>query len=350
MARRPTQIGPYPLLGVLGEGGMGSVYLSKHPQLGCEVALKVMSAGRRATPAQRKRFEREVRTLRQLRHPGLVELLDAGEDKGVPWLAMRRVPGETLGDLFRSRAGFSAGEAVDLGVQVTSALVPAHALGILHRDLKPDNVIRTPEGRYVVTDFGLTKELDRDESVRLSQTGAVQGTPGYWAPEQASGTQGDWDARTDVYGVGALLYAALTGVPPIQGEGMVEIMIATENRVPVPPSELTREPVPAELDRIVLTCLEKSRGDRYESLELLRNDLLAFGEGTPPPTVRGGAWVPLALSGLLLLLLLPLGFFTARATDSAPSKAGSPLATSTASSPAADVQPSALYQRARRAL
>ncbi|MBL4845982.1 MAG: serine/threonine protein kinase [Planctomycetes bacterium] len=155
------QIGRYSTLDVLGRGGMGVVYLARHPDLGYELAIKVLLKGRSATPAQRKRFQREIRALKQLKHRGLVEILDVGVHQGAPWFAMRRVVGESLEERLRVRGPLSNEEALELGVQLCGALNAAHAIGILHRDLKPDNVLCAPESRYVLTDFGLTKELSR---------------------------------------------------------------------------------------------------------------------------------------------------------------------------------------------
>ena len=243
---------------------MGTVYSASHPELGSDLALKVLGTGAKASDAQRARFQREVRALKALRHPGLVEILDAGEQAGIPWLAMRRIEGGTLGEKLQREGPLSPNAAIELGIQLCSALSVAHGQGILHRDLKPDNVLCAPDGRYVVTDFGLTKDLTREASLQLSQTGALQGTPGYWAPEQASGRGKEATFATDVYGVGAVLYAALTGVPPLTAEGLLELSVATIKRAPVPPSSLAAVPPP--LERVVLRCLAKSSEDRYVAL------------------------------------------------------------------------------------
>ncbi|MBL4849500.1 MAG: serine/threonine protein kinase, partial [Planctomycetes bacterium] len=151
MSPAPPQFGRYPILGVLGQGGMGTVYLARHPELGFELAIKTLVMGRGATETQRKRFQREVRALGQLHHPGLVRVVDAGEQDGVPWLAMQRVEGGNFEERLRERGPLSPDETIGLGVQLCAALSVAHARGILHRDLKPDNVLCTPDGRYVVT-------------------------------------------------------------------------------------------------------------------------------------------------------------------------------------------------------
>ena len=336
------QIGRYRTLAVLGEGGMGTVYLARHPTLGWDLAIKVLLSGRGASNAQRARFARETRALSQLRHPGLVEVVDAGEQDGVPWLAMRRVAGESLEERLRTRGSLSSEEAIALGVQLCAALSAAHAIGILHRDLKPDNVLVTPEELFVVTDFGLTKDLGRDESVRLSKTGALQGTPGYWAPEQAAGQAEASTTSVDVYGVGAVLYAALTGVPPIQGEGLLELVVATQERAPTPPSKLAS--VSPGLEHVVLRCLEKSPTDRFESLGALGVALREL-EGDDQPASGGGSGGSLApwIAGPVLLGLALVGGAAAWALpEPVPPPPGSPNSSSpsSASSPSPTRSPS----------
>jgi eukaryotic-like serine/threonine-protein kinase len=298
------QIGRYSTLGVIGTGGMGTVYLARHPELGFELAIKVLLSGKGASEAQRKRFYREVRALGQLNHPGLVEVVEAGEQDGVPWFAMRRVAGESLEERLRRGDPLSAEAVVALGVQLCESLSAAHAIGILHRDLKPDNVLLNAERRYVVTDFGLAKELNRDESVRLTQADQLQGTPGYWAPEQAAGRGAEATTSVDVYGVGAVLYAALTGLPPIQGESLLEVVVATQERRPTSPSGFVT--ISAGLERVVMRCLEKSPADRFESLAALCAALRDL-ESQDPSGNAGGSPRLLAWGALILGLVLVSG-------------------------------------------
>ncbi|MBL4847991.1 MAG: SUMF1/EgtB/PvdO family nonheme iron enzyme [Planctomycetes bacterium] len=293
------RFGPYVALSVLGQGGMGTVYSALHPRLGFELAIKVLSSGRAATDAQRKRFLREIRALGELCHPGLVNVVDAGEEGGVPWFAMRRVAGRSLEQRLRSSGPLSPAEAVKLGLQLCEAMSVAHECGILHRDLKPDNVLCARDGRYVVTDFGLTKDLSREASAQLSETGALLGTPGYWAPELASGQGKEASFGTDVYGVGAVLYAALTGAPPFTGESLLEVSLATLERAPIRPSTLAD--VPRGLERIVLRCLEKSPANRFASLAALGEELRRLEERTTSPDRVRWAWVSGAI-GLLTLV------------------------------------------------
>jgi len=286
---------------------MGTVYLAEHPELGYEVAIKVLVAGRGASPDQLKRFQREIGALGKLQHPGVVNIVDLGEDHGLPWFAMRRVEGGSLEDRLRTQGPLSSAETVELGLQLCGALSFVHAGGILHRDLKPDNVLCTSSGDYVLTDFGLTKELE-EASVRLSRTGTLQGTPGYWAPEQAEGEGGRANVTTDVYGVGAILYAALTGHPPIRAEGLFEIIVATREQRPVPPSRAVD--VPPDLEAIVLRCLEKSPEDRFPSAEALRESLAKVGSPSAQAGAGGLGRVPLA-AGVLLTLGLGAGLLVA---------------------------------------
>lgn len=270
-----------------------------------------------------------------LQHPGLVEIIDVGEQDGVPWFAMRRIEGESLEARLQSQGPLSSGDAVELGLQLCEALQVAHAHGILHRDLKPDNIICATGGRYVVVDFGLAKDLSEDASTKLSRTGALQGTPGYWAPEQAVGRGKEASVRTDVYGLGAVLYAALTGVAPLQGGGLMELVMATQAQAPTPPSSLA--PVPKELEAIVLRCLEKSPGDRFASLTALRDELAGFKRGRSGGS--GGVRPAQIAAGVLLGLALGVALSLSRGSAPSP-EAASPSESLTSPQPASPASPS----------
>jgi TPR repeat protein len=269
---QPAQIGPYPIQGILGEGAMGRVYSAGHPELG-EIAIKMLTAGKRATDKQRHRFRREVGVLKKLVHPNLVRLVDTGEHDGIPWLAMECVRGGTLEDRL-TKTLLSFDETLDMGIKLCGALEAAHQKGVMHRDLKPENVMLTEAEEPILTDFGLAKDLEAVETVKLSKTGGLTGTPGYWAPELAAGEREHVGPWTDVYGLGAILYRGLTGRPPVLGNTLLECVLATLNQAPEPPSVL-RPNVPAELEHVVLRCLEKDRGARYPSANALRKALEA---------------------------------------------------------------------------
>ena len=290
----PSQIGPYRVEGLLGQGGAGAVYACQHPEHG-SVAVKVLR-GQGSLDSHRHRLEREVRALRQLRHPGVVEILDAGLVGGLPWFAMRRVTGRSLEQRLREEGPLAVSEVTEIAAQLAHALGFVHAAGLLHRDLKPDNVLWTPEGRVVLTDFGLVKDLEIAASRELSKSGAIQGTPGYWAPEQARGQANRATASTDVYGLGATLYALLSGVPPAQGSSFMEVVIATLEREP-PPLAQFRGDAPAWLCALVHRCLAKDPSERFATMREVEEAL----EVRQRPARSRGA---LVASGLVLATLL----------------------------------------------
>ena len=218
-----VRIGAYEVVHELARGGMGVVYLARDLALGRQVALKLLG---RATPESRARFAREVEALGRLQHPAIVSVHAAGEDEGRPYLVLDYVRGQSLDQRLERAGPLTINEALDLMEPLTSAVEAAHAAGILHRDLKPANVLLDEAGRPRLTDFGLARL--RAEASQLSQTGQVSGTPGYWAPEQARGDQQQVGPATDVYGLGATLYACVSGAPPIRGGSLAEAMIATQ--------------------------------------------------------------------------------------------------------------------------
>jgi TPR repeat protein len=294
----PQRVGPYAIEGTLGRGGMGVVYRARDPRTDQAVAVKVLAAG--VDERQLARFRREARALTRLRHPGVVEVLDAGVDPaGAAWLAMSLVAGGTLADRLRDGGPLDVDDAVDLALQLASALAEIHAHGLVHRDLKPDNVLCAEGGRYVVADFGLVKELDVSESMRLSKSGLIQGTPGFWAPEQASGSAKQTTPATDVYLFGSTLYAALTGHPPFSGSGLVEILIATREVPPQPP-RARRPEVPPWLEDLVLRCLAKAPAERYPDGAALLEALRAGPHGGSAPGPNRAVLVMLSAAALLL--------------------------------------------------
>ena len=264
-----NKVGRYPIMGQIGSGGMGLVLASKHPEFGYEVAIKVLNSPD-ANAVQRERLRREAALLMRLRHPSLVEVIEWGDIDGAPWVAMRRVAGPSLGDQLRNQGPLPISEVYRLGLELTSALEVAHQGGVLHRDVKPENVISSDP--FVLIDFGLAKELSPEHSSALTRTGSLQGSPGFLAPEQAMGKGRHATPATDVYGVGATLYAALLARAPIEAESMMEVLIATCERAPQPPSELRPEVDPS-LEGIVLRCLAKDPADRFASIQALREAL-----------------------------------------------------------------------------
>ena len=278
---------------------MGVVYRARHLQLGHEVALKLILDVEDCEPELLERFAQEGRTLAQLKHPHLVSLLDAGRDElGRPWLAMELVQGGDLASRLAQEGPLDAWEARELVASLAEALGCAHQRGILHRDVKPANVlIRVDDGAPLLTDFGLATRLDRSQ--RLTQTGEVLGSPGYLAPEQCGSGQLSSPA-TDVYGLGALLYALLTGQPPCRGTTLIQTLQRVLEQPPEPPSRLAPKPVPSELERVCLRCLAKDPAARYRDGDALSRALRAGEPAGPRPgwRVAAGAAAILAALGL----------------------------------------------------
>ncbi|MBL4846334.1 MAG: SEL1-like repeat protein [Planctomycetes bacterium] len=344
-------IGPYEVLAKIGKGGMGAVYRARH-KTGVEVAIKVLLAGGRAGATQRERFRRELGALQRLRHDNVLSVLDAGEEPdGAPWYAMPLMSGEDLAQRLSRTGPLPIDEAWDLAEQLSAALSHIHGEGLIHRDLKPDNVLLQKGGglaHWVLTDFGLTKDLEVQQSQALSKTGAMLGTPGYWAPEQAAGRPSG--PFTDVYGLGALLYAALTGEPPVTGATFWETVVATENQPPLPIRELRPE-VPPELEALVLRCLEKDPQARFADGAEVQRALSALGGGSvssraPLIWIAGGAALLAGAAVTVALVLTPSAGppSASRANTHAPvSPTATPTPSQTPQSPLA-----ALLQRAQR--
>jgi len=244
------QIGPYSILDELGRGGVGVVYRARGAD-GSVVALKLLKPEQALRPQARARFQREVDALRGLRHPGVVPLVDAGEHRGAPWVALELVEGESL-ERRLAQGPLPLDEALRLTRQLAQALAHVHARGLLHRDLKPDNVLLRGE-QALLTDFGLALEFD-GKATRLTQSGAFLGTPGYWAPEQARGQLDALGPATDLYGLGAVLYACLCGRPPVLGTSLQQCM-ATVEFERIPPPRRLRPEVPVWLSQLCMRCL-----------------------------------------------------------------------------------------------
>jgi len=273
--RSRERIGRYDVLGELGRGGMGVVYRARHPELEREVAVKVLLAGARASDAQRERFRLEAQAAARLRHPNLVAIHDVGEVDGCPFLVMDLIEGEPLSVRLLREARLAPREAARVCERVARALDYVHGRMLLHRDVKPANVVVTPSGEPLLTDFGLAKDLE-DPRGGPTVSGQVVGTPQYMAPEQAS--RGLLDARTDVYGVGATLYELLTGAPPFEGESVIEVMTKVVEDEPPNPSGAVKA-VPRDLATVCLTCLAKEPARRYPSAAALADDLARFLAG-----------------------------------------------------------------------
>ncbi|MGH3314662.1 MAG: protein kinase domain-containing protein, partial [Nocardioidaceae bacterium] len=300
----PSRLGGrYELGALLGHGGMAIVRLATDVRLGRTVAVKILRGELTEAPAFQARFRREARAAAALNHPAIVSVYDAGEETidGVVtlYMVMEYVEGQTLRDLGQS--GPQGHErALEITAAILDALEESHRAGIVHRDVKPANVMLTPTGGVKVMDFGVARAV-ADMSASLTQTSTVIGTAHYLSPEQARGE--DVDARSDVYSTGCLLYELLTGRPPFQGDSAIAVAYQHVREPPRPPSEF--EPsVPPHVDALVLTALAKQPAERYQSAAQMRSDILGVlaGQQTlsamPVPLIEDTADIPVVADGV----------------------------------------------------
>src|SRR5213592_2622178 len=261
--------GDYELLEVIGRGGQGVVYRARQKSLNRTVALKVIGLGHWATEAHVKRFRREAEAAASLEHPCIVPIHEVGERDGACYFSMRFVEGGQLDEILK-REPIQPRRAVELIVKLARTVHYAHEHGILHRDIKPGNILLDENGEPHLTDFGLARLLDTQSSV--TRTIDVLGTPSYMAPEQAAGETTKLSKATDVYGLGAVLYQLLTGHPPFAGGTTYETIRLLRDTEPRPPRSLNPK-IDRDLSTICLKCLEKDPKRRYPSALALAEDL-----------------------------------------------------------------------------
>jgi eukaryotic-like serine/threonine-protein kinase len=269
--------GRYELAETIGRGGMGSVYRARDLVLDRTVAVKLLPAAlAEEDPRHVTRFEREARATASLTHPGVVAVFDAGQDGDTRFIVMECVEGRSLARVLHEEAPLEPARAAGIAACVADALAAAHAAGIVHRDVKPGNVMLTGDGGVKVLDFGIAHAADGHS---LTQSASILGTARYMAPEQALGRRAD--ARSDVYALGCLLYAMLTRRPPFEGDTAAAIIHQQVNSEPVPPSALNGR-VPAGLESIVMKMLAKSPAARPQDASRLGEELHRAAAGSPP--------------------------------------------------------------------
>jgi serine/threonine-protein kinase len=264
----------YEIGGVLGRGGMAEVHRGRDLRLGREVAVKVLRSDLARDPSFQVRFRREAQAAASLNHPAIVAVYDTGEDRtatgATPYIVMEYVEGETLRDVLRREGRLDPQRAMSLAADICGALDFSHRNGIVHRDVKPGNVMITPEGAVKVMDFGIARAVS-DSAATMTSTAAVIGTAQYLSPEQARGES--VDARSDVYSVGCLLYELVTGAPPFTGDSPVSVAYQHVREDPRLPSSINPV-IPPALDAILLKALSKNPANRYQSAADMRSDLL----------------------------------------------------------------------------
>ncbi len=303
--------GDYEIREVLGRGGMGVVYRARQVSLNRPVALKMLRAGVLAGDDELRRFQNEAEAVALLDHPGIVPIYEIGEDDGQKYFSMKLVRGGSLAERLATYKD-DPKAAASLLADVAEAVHHAHMRGILHRDLKPANILIDTEGHVQITDFGLAKRVEAD--AEMTASGAILGTPSYMAPEQAAGRRGSITTATDVYGLGSVLYALLTGQAPFAGDSVVDTLTMVKEQPPQPPRKLNAR-VPRDLEVICLKCLEKDPRRRYLSAQAVAEDLRAWLEDRPilarpaGPLEKSVKWARrrpaiAALSALVVLVAL----------------------------------------------
>jgi serine/threonine protein kinase/predicted Zn-dependent protease len=297
----------YEILSVLGTGGMGSVYKAKDLELDRLVALKVIRPELARNQAIVDRFKQELRLSHKVTHRNVVRLYDLSEDAGMRFVTMELVPGRDLRSLLEERGKLPANEAVEIFQQICTALEAAHVVGILHRDLKPQNIMLEDTGRVVVMDFGLARMIDSDDG--MTQTGALVGTLDYMSPEQALGKE--LDQRSDIFALGLIGYEMMTGSMPFRAESMVASLLKRTQQRAVPLSEVDKN-IPGTLSNIIAKCLEKDPANRYQRAGELEADLRSWkatGKVSASSMrlkmlrLRELPWQRLAIAGVLIVAI-----------------------------------------------
>lgn len=294
--------GDYEILADVAAGGMGRVFRARHLTLQRDVALKVLSARFAADESYRQRFLSEARAAARLNHPNIVQIYDFGRVDTIFYLAMELVRGPSVGDRLRRDGKFSEGEAIAVVRQACTALGVAHRAGIVHRDVKPDNLVLSDDGLLKLVDLGLAKNLADDQN--LTQTGVVSGTPHYISPEQIAGLKGI-DGRADIYSLGATLFHMVTGHTPFEGSSPMVIITKHLHDAPQDPRAYAPTLSPG-VCTVIRRMMARERDDRYQDMAAVDADLAAVhAGGTPDSRISAGAGVRVAPEAATTLQAAP---------------------------------------------
>jgi tetratricopeptide (TPR) repeat protein len=256
---------------------MGVVYKARQRGLNRVVALKMIRGGAHVGPEELSRFRNEALAVAELQHPNIVQVYEVGDEGGQPFISLEFVEGGNLARTIHATPQ-PPGEAASRLRVLAEAMEYAHSRGIVHRDLKPANILLTASGELKISDFGLAKRLE--DQAGQTQSGSILGSPGYMAPEQAEGRIRDIGPRSDVYGLGAILYDLLTGRPPFRAASVLDTLQQVRSQEPIPPSQFQPK-LPRDLETICLKCLQKDPSQRYATARELAEDLRRFGAGEP---------------------------------------------------------------------
>jgi len=255
----PERIGGYEVLGLAGSGAMGRVYLAHDAQLGRRVAVKVMNPAKARDAVARRRFIRESRAAAAVEHPHVMTIHQVGEDRGLPFIVMQYLQGRTLAAVQHAGERLSLGDVLRIGREIAEGLAAAHACGLVHRDIKPANIFLAGRGQSVrIIDFGLARDIGT-ESSQVTVDGAIVGTPAYMPPERIGSE--DLDTRSDLFGLGVILYELLAGRLPFEGPTMVAMLAAISRGQPLPLAEAAPQ-VPAAVTSLVMRLIAHDKADR----------------------------------------------------------------------------------------
>jgi serine/threonine protein kinase len=295
--------GRFELIEELGAGGMGIVYRAYDKQVGEEIALKILLPEIALDERTVDRFRNEIKLARRVSHRNVCRMHELHEDGKQLFITMEYVAGRDLKGLIRETKGLTAGKAVSIAKQVAEGLCEAHTLGVIHRDLKPQNIMVDKEGAAKIMDFGIARSL---RAAGMTAEGMIIGTPEYMAPEQVEGLEAD--QRTDIYAMGVILFEMATGRVPFEGDSALSVAYKHKNEIPIPPRKLNAE-IPEPFNKLILRCLEKQKENRYQTAEELLGDLIRIEEGLPiserialppRPTIRIAREKPTGVKRLLI--------------------------------------------------